>query len=731
MPPTPLLELLAIGWLDIDPAAWEPEPNGFNAHSALAPSLTVARPPHESRAAIVGCAKNVASTVPVVRARVEEIATIFGQAFVIVYENDSSDGTSDLLRQWEAEAKHSSSSKLHVNVFTESLRGQAETRGDALEICRNRLLDEARSHSVDYMLMLDFDRNEYLTAQMVRRLFSFDQPWSALCANQFGRYYDLWCLRTFDQWMPGDCWRCVARGYNKHACLRWRSIAPHHKPIEVRSCYGGAYLWKMPFLDSCRFSVRRKTPGYNWSLGPIQLNRSELCEPVTMNECARATNGARLWIVPSLLNSGNNQSIVPAADATAAIKNVETISTDGARRTESMRADHFIAHRQATACSSIVEVAPPRSGYGLGSILLNLATCAGAVLLNGTSSMRIRGPLGDYMGSYQALFREETSCTGPAKSISNSECWRWARRERAALEAPALLALGLLSSRGRGDRNASVSHLEWHGRLLRYFAQLSPNYEGILRTTRAKLMFDDARVRIGVHIRRGDKLTHEHGVNASTYEYALAVVQLAQATAHCATAASSSTPFRSAMGICPTYRRRLTAKETLVMLATDAPSVRAELSVAIERARSAVEADSGRSVPPLRLVHAGAQHMLGDKPMVGMHQALQDWGVDQREQAAREIALDIHFLAASDFLVGSCSSKVSHVASLMLHARQLDEEHGRQLHPFVHINGSATTGLSASQMYPVSYCGRLVRIDGEEFHGGWSDHVRAPRATKA
>ena len=93
----------------------------------------------------------------------------------------------------------------------------------------------------------------------------------------------------------------------------------------------------------------------------------------------------------------------------------------GTRNKTVQHAVDFIEHRQSNECDSVVEIALPEHGYGLGSILINIATCAGAVLLNG-SSLRVRGPLGDYMGSYQDMFRAETSCCGSAEVISTAKC---------------------------------------------------------------------------------------------------------------------------------------------------------------------------------------------------------------------------------------------------------------------------------------------------------------------
>ena len=74
-----------------------------------------------------------------------------------------------------------------------------------------------------------------------------------------------------DAWMPGDykTLTCldnssVAQSVDMYAVARWRferRLPLGSSPVEVRSAFGGAALYKWAYLDGCRYSGRTAEGG--------------------------------------------------------------------------------------------------------------------------------------------------------------------------------------------------------------------------------------------------------------------------------------------------------------------------------------------------------------------------------------------------------------------------------------------------------------------------------------
>ena len=114
-------------------------------------------------------------------------------------------------------------------------------------------------------------------------------------ANQKDNYYDMFALKTFDEWMPIDLEKC--RHIDKkpeNYCLtdRYKNIPQTDKPIEVISCFGGTAIYKRKYLDNC-----------NYGLG-FQMNgneKIEYCEHVDFNKGV-TNNGGKIYINPKFIN---------------------------------------------------------------------------------------------------------------------------------------------------------------------------------------------------------------------------------------------------------------------------------------------------------------------------------------------------------------------------------------------------------------------------------------------
>ena len=144
---------------------------------------------------------------------------------------------------------------------------------------RDLIWDKLRELSAppDYVLMLDLDGvNDNLDG--IESCFSLPDGWGGCCVTSQPAYYDVWALRTYDDWMTCDIWtdkRCAEKfrdcsgcgpmteGEDKSCSQAQRIIPEDSPPIKVRSCFGGAVLYRFSAVqpDMVYEGMRTKPDG--------------------------------------------------------------------------------------------------------------------------------------------------------------------------------------------------------------------------------------------------------------------------------------------------------------------------------------------------------------------------------------------------------------------------------------------------------------------------------------
>ena len=150
----------------------------------------------------------------------------------------------------------------------------------------------------EYIIVADLDGvNSKLKSIDVTIAMKLNIDWDALMANQSAPYYDLYALRH-DQLMPRnfliDIENAVGRSSHLRKELIWKRmirIDPNKEPILVKSAFGGLAIYKKWIFE--RFDY-----------GDSKISNE--CEHVYLNLKA-CESGAKLFIVPSLINSGWNE----------------------------------------------------------------------------------------------------------------------------------------------------------------------------------------------------------------------------------------------------------------------------------------------------------------------------------------------------------------------------------------------------------------------------------------
>lgn len=223
--------------------------------------------------AVVGCARNVRRFLPNALAKMREIARQFESSSILVYENDSTDGTRQYLER-----------QSDVRVIGDHLRGR---RTERLAHARNALLRLALEEvGCDYLVVVDMDdvletfdaAGGMRSSLEILRGGRFD----AVGANSVPLYYDMWALRTVDGWMPGDCFAVGLRNRAKVI-----PATSGQAPVQVRSCFGGVAVYRAGALRGCAYR------------GVDEQGR-EVCEHVPLH-LSMVERGARICINPQMV----------------------------------------------------------------------------------------------------------------------------------------------------------------------------------------------------------------------------------------------------------------------------------------------------------------------------------------------------------------------------------------------------------------------------------------------
>lgn len=246
---------------------------------------------------IVGLVRNCES-------QIEKEFNIINMAFSdaqslswLVIESDSEDATVEVLKKLKSKNDFN-----FISLGKLSLGHPKRT--DRIAKCRNRYLEEVRFnkkyHDIDYVVVADLDGvNSELTATAVKSCWDRGTTWDACFANQSTAYYDIFALRH-KIWCPNDCLETqnflIKHGISKFKARqsaifsRMIKIKASEKPIEVESAFGGLGIYTKSALIDAEYNG-------------LTLSGEEICEHVNLHAQMRK-NGAKLYIMPSLINCG-------------------------------------------------------------------------------------------------------------------------------------------------------------------------------------------------------------------------------------------------------------------------------------------------------------------------------------------------------------------------------------------------------------------------------------------
>lgn len=248
---------------------------------------------------ILGLCRNVSKELQNDVMRLLESFQDFSKIHFRFVESDSTDSTLNILTQLEIDIPN------FKFVSLGNLQEQIPERVARICHCRNICLqilnDDPVLAKCAYVVVSDLDGvNSLLNRAAVLSCWK-RSDWDACMANQAAPYYDIYALRHRD-WAPDDCWhfenRLRSAGMNPLAARqkaiyeRMVTIPSNCEWIPVDSAFGGLAIYKRELFNNVKYCS-------------VLPNGDHVCEHVTLHEQMKI-NGARLFINPSLINSGWN-----------------------------------------------------------------------------------------------------------------------------------------------------------------------------------------------------------------------------------------------------------------------------------------------------------------------------------------------------------------------------------------------------------------------------------------
>lgn len=209
----------------------------------------------------IGIVKDIAPSIPTLKLFISLILKKFPGAKFIIYENNSTDGTPDLLQGLDSSAVRIISERIDPSTLLDSCKARTwdnkPCRMEAIAAARNRLLDffwESSPADDALVVIMDFDINKIPSmGPLFKYLENFPSDADAIFANGVSAksptYYDMYALRTVSAPIgPEISGEAFWQG------IKYMSIPQDGALIPVISAFGGIGIYRVASIRGARYS---------------------------------------------------------------------------------------------------------------------------------------------------------------------------------------------------------------------------------------------------------------------------------------------------------------------------------------------------------------------------------------------------------------------------------------------------------------------------------------------
>src|SRR5262249_45518734 len=252
---------------------------------------------------------------------ISRVSALFAKSAFIFVENDSTDPTKAVIRNWNRDKP------IARLISLDGLDASCPVLTIRLETARNAYLSEicSRFSDFDYLFVLDCDeRAVSIDLDTISNAIGFLSSYKD-CAGVFGNcrgtYYDMWALRH-PTYCPGDIWEELCdyalsrnatdeEAFRQIFAKRLFSISPNVPPFEVESAFGGLGIYKIgSVLRNKRKYLGRKMKNMPIGAGGTKAVGWQSCEHVSFN-AGFGELGERLFVLPYLINCDKTGVLFP------------------------------------------------------------------------------------------------------------------------------------------------------------------------------------------------------------------------------------------------------------------------------------------------------------------------------------------------------------------------------------------------------------------------------------
>jgi hypothetical protein len=232
-----------------------------------------------------GIARDNAREIPAVLGSIMATGGLFGRYAAVVYENDSSDQTRELLFAWRDWMP------CDIRVISEKHNIQKRPSLGFLAYCRNQYLREIGKPEFDsytHVIMVDFDMGYGWSPAGVVNSF-YQSEWDVMAANgiftRMGNMWDAFAFRTAELNEPYSRTKYgpIENYWPVINTPAYQRIYPPGTPlVPVYSAFGGLCIYRKAILDGLSYD-----------------ESSEDCEHVSLHNAIRE-KGGRIFMNPGM-----------------------------------------------------------------------------------------------------------------------------------------------------------------------------------------------------------------------------------------------------------------------------------------------------------------------------------------------------------------------------------------------------------------------------------------------
>lgn len=208
--------------------------------------------------------------------RVEELGSMFRDYYVVVYENDSVDGTKERILQWANENTHviAISEKLHQITIPPKNKqfvkpSKSLWRIQKMAGFRNRILEEVnKKFSPNFFCFIDIDIEYFIPSSVVDAIEKAPADWGAVCASGHLYYskrngsnipsnfqYDAYAFFPEGSLPEKMGLRAVSHKWHLIAAWNAEKLVRQQEYSSCRSAFNGLAFYKWDVMKNLRYSA--------------------------------------------------------------------------------------------------------------------------------------------------------------------------------------------------------------------------------------------------------------------------------------------------------------------------------------------------------------------------------------------------------------------------------------------------------------------------------------------